>query len=209
MMEWSPVRGADLYETRAVDANEVILCNDTAPRCALSDLTCNSKYSVVIIPCNDVSGCNLTCSPQTHETGISCTQCGTFIQPFTDILYTHSLFSLFRKAPCMPKITGVSQTNTSSSSVLVSWTSDNTVANYTVSVMGTVGNTHICHSNGSSCLVSNLPCGSVYEVSAIASTSAGESMPSYTVPLETGLGFMVIQTVNKPKRKVQKPIHLK
>ncbi len=91
VMEWSPVRGADLYETRAVDANEVILCNDTAPRCALSDLTCNSKYSVVIIPCNDVSGCNLTCNPQTHETGISCTQCGTFIQPFTDILYTHSL----------------------------------------------------------------------------------------------------------------------
>lgn len=69
MMEWSPVRCADLYETRAVDANEVILCNDTAPRCALSDLTYNSKYSVVIIPCNDVSGCNLTCSPQTHETG--------------------------------------------------------------------------------------------------------------------------------------------
>ncbi|XP_058618381.1 fibronectin type III domain-containing protein 7 [Onychostoma macrolepis] len=157
MMEWSPVRGADLYETRAVDANEVILCNDTAPRCALSDLTCNSKYSVVIIPCNDVSGCNLTCSPQTHET-----------------------------APCMPKITGVSQTNTSSSSVLVSWTSDNTAANYTVSVIGTVGDPHKCHSNGSSCLVSNLPCGSVYEVSAIASTSAGESMPSYTFPLETG-----------------------
>ncbi|XP_016113661.1 fibronectin type III domain-containing protein 7-like [Sinocyclocheilus grahami] len=156
MMEWSPVRGADLYETRAVDANKVILCNDTAPRCALSDLTCNSKYSVVIIPCNDVSGCNLTCSPQTHET-----------------------------APCMPEITSVSQTNTSSSSVLVSWTSDNTVANYTVSVIGSVGDTHVCHSNDSSCLVSNLPCGSVYEVSAIASTSAGESMPSYTVPLET------------------------
>ncbi len=95
MMEWSPVRGADLYETRAVDANEVILCNDTAPRCALSDLTCNSKYSVVIIPCNDVSGCNLTCSPQTHETGIimhtkwsihpTCHRC---------VWYTHSL-SLF------------------------------------------------------------------------------------------------------------------
>lgn len=86
----------------------------------------------------------------------------------------------------MPEITGVSQTNTSSSSVLVSWTSDNTVANYTVSVIGTVGDAHVCHSSGSSCLVSNLPCGSVYEVSAIASTSAGESMPSYTVPLETG-----------------------
>ncbi|XP_026054944.1 fibronectin type III domain-containing protein 7-like [Carassius auratus] len=156
MMEWSPVRGADLYETRAVVANEVILCNDTTPRCALSDLTCNRKYSVVIIPCNDMSGCNLTCSPQTHET-----------------------------APCMPEITAVSQINTSSSSVLVSWISDNTAATYTVTVTGSGGDTHICHSNSNSCLVSNLPCGSVYEVSAIASTSAGESMPSYTAPLET------------------------
>lgn len=125
------------------------------------------------------------------------------------MVHTLSLsFSFFRKAPCMPEITGVSQTNTSSSSVLVSWTSDNTVANYTVSVIGTVGDAHFCHSNGSSCLVSNLPCGSVYEVSAIASTSAGESMPSYTVPLETGQGFMVVQTVKKPivsKRKVLKP----
>ncbi|XP_043080820.1 fibronectin type III domain-containing protein 7-like [Puntigrus tetrazona] len=156
VMDWTPVRGADLYETRAVDANEVVLCNDTAPSCALSDLACNSKYSVVIIPCNDVSGCNLTCSPQTHET-----------------------------APCMPEITSVSQTNMNSSSVLVSWTSDNTVANYTASLIGLVGDTHVCSSNGSSCLVSNLPCGSIYEVSAIASTSAGESMPSYIVPLET------------------------
>ncbi|KAL1249579.1 hypothetical protein QQF64_020584 [Cirrhinus molitorella] len=156
LMEWSPVRGADLYETRAVEANEVILCNDTAPRCALSDLTCNTRYSVVVIPCNDVSGCNFTCRPQTHET-----------------------------APCMPKITGVSQINMPSSSVLVNWTSDNTAANYTVNVIGLVGETHVCHSNGTSCLVSNLPCGSEYEVSAIALTSAGESMPSYTIPLET------------------------
>ncbi|XP_056126688.1 fibronectin type III domain-containing protein 7 [Rhinichthys klamathensis goyatoka] len=154
MIQWSPVRGADLYETRAVDATETVLCNDTAPRCALSDLTCNSRYSVVVIPCNDVSGCNLTCSSQTHET-----------------------------APCMPEIIGVSQSNLSS--VLVNWTSANTAANYTVSVIGTVGDMHVCHSNGTSCQVPNLPCGSVYEVSATASSSAGNSMPSYTVPLET------------------------
>nr|XP_055044179.1 fibronectin type III domain-containing protein 7 [Misgurnus anguillicaudatus] len=153
-IEWSPVRGADLYETRAVDTSEVILCNDTAPMCALSDLTCNSRYSVVVLPCNDLRGCNLTCSPQTHET-----------------------------APCMPEIIQVSQSNRSG--VLVSWTSSNTAANYNVSVIGSVNDTHSCQSNGTSCLVPNLPCGSVYEVSAIAYTTAGQSMPSYTVPLET------------------------
>ncbi|XP_051962450.1 fibronectin type III domain-containing protein 7 [Xyrauchen texanus] len=154
MIKWDPVRGADLYETRAAVASQVILCNDTAPVCALSDLTCNSRYSVVVIPCNDLRGCNLTCNPQSHET-----------------------------APCMPEIISVSQSNTSS--VLVTWNSENSAANYTVSVIGTVGDTHNCHSNGTSCQVSNLSCGSIYEITAIALSSAGESMPSYTVPLET------------------------
>lgn len=91
MIEWSPVRGADLYETRAVDATETILCNDTAPSCALSDLTCNSRYSVVVIPCNDVSGCNLTCSPKTHETGII-----TYLDPeYMPQMYTVHTLSLF------------------------------------------------------------------------------------------------------------------
>lgn len=182
MIEWSPVRGADLYETRAVDASEVILCNDTAPVCALSDLTCNSRYSVVVIPCNDLRGCNLTCSPQTHETGKT-----TYTHAFTRSVYGTEVcnLSLFlSKAPCMPENIQVNQSN--SSSVLVSWTSSNTAANYRVSVIGSVGDTHSCQSNGTSCLVPNLPCGSVYEVSAIAYTTAGQSMPSYTVPLETG-----------------------
>lgn len=166
MIQWSPVRGADLYETRAVDSVQPVLCNDTAPRCALSDLACNTNYSVVVIPCNDISGCNLTCPPQMHET-----------------------------APCMPKITSVSQSNTSG--VLVTWSSDNTLANYTVTVIGEVGDTHICQSNGTSCQVTDLPCGSIYDVSAVAKSSAGESMPSYTVPLETAPCCPVNLTVSQ------------
>lgn len=96
MIEWSPVRGADLYETRAVDATETILCNDTAPSCALSDLTCNSRYSVVVIPCNDVSGCNLTCSPQTHETGIL-TYLDPEYMPQMHTVHTLSLFLFAKK----------------------------------------------------------------------------------------------------------------
>ncbi|TRZ00552.1 hypothetical protein DNTS_008546 [Danionella cerebrum] len=133
MVQWSPVRGADLYETRAIDSVGQVLCNDTAPTCALSELTCNTNYSVMVLPCNDVSGCNLTCRAQVHET-----------------------------APCMPEIKSVSQTNTSG--VLVTWTSTNLVANYTVSVIGSVGDNRVCKSNGSSCEVTNLPCGSIYEV---------------------------------------------
>ncbi len=66
---WSPVKGAELYETTAAQTNDVIHCNDTAPVCALSDLRCNTAYSVTVTPCSDLRGCNRTCTPQTHETG--------------------------------------------------------------------------------------------------------------------------------------------
>lgn len=66
---WTPVKGAELYETTAAQTQDVIHCNDTAPVCALSDLSCNTAYSVTVTPCSDLRGCNRTCKPQTHETG--------------------------------------------------------------------------------------------------------------------------------------------
>lgn len=66
---WSSVKGAELYETTAEQTNDIIHCNDTAPVCALSDLTCNTAYSVTVTPCSDLRGCNRTCTPHTHETG--------------------------------------------------------------------------------------------------------------------------------------------
>lgn len=66
---WSPVKGAELYETTAAQTDDVIHCNDTAPVCALSDLSCNTAYSVTVTPCSDFRGCNQTCAPQMHKTG--------------------------------------------------------------------------------------------------------------------------------------------
>lgn len=66
---WMAARGAELYETRAADNSEVILCNNTAPLCALSDLDCDTSYSVVVTPCNDVSGCNRACAAHHKDTG--------------------------------------------------------------------------------------------------------------------------------------------
>ncbi|XP_036375846.1 fibronectin type III domain-containing protein 7-like [Megalops cyprinoides] len=151
---WSPVRGAEVYETKAAGSSDLIHCNDTAPVCALSDLNCNTKYSVVVRPCSELRGCNNTCRPHTEET-----------------------------APCSPEILGITQTN--ASAVLISWRASNREANYTVSVVGE-RDSHTCQSTGTSCEVPHLPCGSIYEVSAVASTSVGLSLPSYVVPLETG-----------------------
>lgn len=94
---WAASRGAELYETRAVDGSEVILCNDTAPVCALSDLNCDSSYSVLVTPCNDISGCNRACRAHTKDTGNSgtsnCLNTDTTLK-YLDIFCSRMFYSL-------------------------------------------------------------------------------------------------------------------
>ncbi|XP_041862144.1 fibronectin type III domain-containing protein 7-like [Melanotaenia boesemani] len=150
---WTASRGAELYETWAADSSAVILCNDTAPVCALSDLSCDSTYTVVVIPCNEISGCNHACKAHTKDT-----------------------------APCMP--TNLQLNLKNSSSINVSWTVNNRAATYTVSADGD-GSRHTCTTSGTSCDITELPCGSTYEFSVIATSTAGQSLPSYSASLET------------------------
>lgn len=72
---WAASHGAELYETRAVDGSDLILCNDTAPVCAISDLSCDSSYSVLVTPCNEISGCNRACRAHIKDTGNTGTKC--------------------------------------------------------------------------------------------------------------------------------------
>uniref|UniRef100_A0A3B3TEJ7 Fibronectin type III domain containing 7 n=1 Tax=Paramormyrops kingsleyae TaxID=1676925 RepID=A0A3B3TEJ7_9TELE len=153
-ISWPPSRGADIYETKAVGASDLINCNDTAPICVLSDLSCNTVYNVVVMPCSEIRGCTHTCTPYSAET-----------------------------APCSPEILNIMQTNTSS--VNISWSVSNNNANYMVNLVGQ-SDSRSCQSRGSFCEVSNLTCGSVYEITAFANTSVGQSLPSYSVNLETG-----------------------
>uniref|UniRef100_A0A3P8T914 Fibronectin type-III domain-containing protein n=1 Tax=Amphiprion percula TaxID=161767 RepID=A0A3P8T914_AMPPE len=148
---WTASQGADVYETRAADTSEVILCNDTAPVCALSDLSCDREYTVVVTPCNEFSGCNRACRAHT-------------------------------KAPCMP--TNLMLNPKNSSCISVSWTGNNRAANYTVTAGGDDG-IHSCTTSGTTCDITDLPCGSTYQVSVTATSAAGQSLPSYTDSLET------------------------
>ncbi|XP_017341938.1 fibronectin type III domain-containing protein 7 [Ictalurus punctatus] len=89
MITWIPVRGADMYKVQAVDSSKnTVLCNDTSPECVLSDLNCNTRYNVLVCPCNEEQGCNCSCNTPTQET-----------------------------APCMPERVTVSPINSSSINV--------------------------------------------------------------------------------------------
>lgn len=67
----------------------------------------------------------------------------------------------------------------------VRWRPTNDDATYTVTAQGEKGQ-YQCSSSRESCALGGLPCGSVFSVTAVAETRAGRSLPSYTVPLETG-----------------------
>ncbi|XP_021052147.1 fibronectin type III domain-containing protein 7 isoform X2 [Mus pahari] len=59
---WSPVRGAELYETKAIAGYSIVECNDTTPACTLSALDCDTKYNVTVYSFSEVRGSNLSCS---------------------------------------------------------------------------------------------------------------------------------------------------
>ncbi|XP_019334912.1 fibronectin type III domain-containing protein 7 isoform X2 [Alligator mississippiensis] len=88
----------------------------------------------------------------------------------------------YTTAPCSPEITNISKDALSIISVY--WQSNNDEATYIVTARGEAGLWH-CTSSGNSCSITNLPCGSVFFVSVVASTTVGQSLPSYSIPFET------------------------
>ncbi|XP_033994161.1 fibronectin type III domain-containing protein 7 [Trematomus bernacchii] len=154
-INWLPVKGAELYQTMAAQTNDVIHCNDTAPVCALSDLKCDTAYSVTVTPCSELRGCNHTCTPHTQKT-----------------------------APCAPEILNMTQSNNSTYRIHI--TTPNTPnTNYTIKATGRFA-THTCQTTNSSCELTQLPCGSSYDVIAVAITTVGRSLPGFSKTLETG-----------------------
>ncbi|XP_056354174.1 fibronectin type III domain-containing protein 7 isoform X1 [Oenanthe melanoleuca] len=150
---WAPVRGADLYETRAAGGSGEVLCRDTATACTLSALRCSTPYNITVSSFSEARGSNTSCAPRHMAT-----------------------------APCSPEIKNISKEGVSV--ISVQWQPNNEEATYVVTARGEAGLWH-CTSTRNSCTLMDLPCGSAFSVSAIARSPAGQSLPSYSIPLET------------------------
>uniref|UniRef100_A0A8D0C0A1 Fibronectin type III domain containing 7 n=1 Tax=Salvator merianae TaxID=96440 RepID=A0A8D0C0A1_SALMN len=150
---WSPVRGAEMYETKAVDWKNELLCNDTATVCTLSALQCNTQYNITVYSFSEIRGSNTSCASKNVAT-----------------------------APCTPEIISISKD--ALSVISVHWHGNNDEATYTITAKREA-EMWFCTSSGNSCYIHNLPCGSLFSISAVASTEAGHSLPSYSVPFET------------------------
>ncbi|KAB1275029.1 Fibronectin type III domain-containing protein 7 [Camelus dromedarius] len=79
---WSPVRGAELYETKAVDGFNVVECNDTAPACTLSALECDTGYNITVYSFSEVRGSNLSCTSR-FITTVPCCPAGLTVSQVT------------------------------------------------------------------------------------------------------------------------------
>uniref|UniRef100_A0A672F3L7 Fibronectin type III domain containing 7a n=1 Tax=Salarias fasciatus TaxID=181472 RepID=A0A672F3L7_SALFA len=153
---WSPVRGAELYETTAASrTTDTIHCNDTSPVCALSDLECDTVFNMTVTPCSELRGCNHTCKAHSVQT-----------------------------APCAPEILNITQTNSSTYTVYLS-SPNSHMAVYNVTATERL-HSQRCQSRRSSCQFTRLSCGSTYQVTAVALTAVGSSLPGYSKTLETG-----------------------
>lgn len=87
-------------------------------------------------------------------------------------------------APCSPEILNMTQTNSSAYRVLFT-TPNNPNTKYTITAIGHY-DTHTCWAKNKSCDLTQLPCGSTYEVTAVATTDVGRSLPGFSKSLETG-----------------------
>lgn len=87
-------------------------------------------------------------------------------------------------APCSPEILNMVQTNISTYRVFLS-TPNSPDTTYSISASGH-DNMYTCQTKNSSCELTQLPCGSTYEVMAVATAAEGTSLPAFTKTLETG-----------------------
>lgn len=78
----------------------------------------------------------------------------------------------------------MTQTTNSTYKVLIS-TPNSPNTNYTISATGRYDK-YTCQSRNNSCKLTQLSCGTIYEVTAVASTAVGKSLPGYSKTLETG-----------------------
>lgn len=157
-IEWSDVSGAVLYQVTASETKNTLHCNDTEPICALSDLKCDTTYSIKVTPCSEVSGCNKTCPAHTQTT-----------------------------APCAPEVKTITQESSGSYKVCYS-TPNRAGTSYTITATGSGGTEqYTCQDTQDCCDLTGLLCGKTFKVKAVAKSAGGvHSLPGYEKPLETG-----------------------
>ncbi|OWK04831.1 hypothetical protein Celaphus_00002250, partial [Cervus elaphus hippelaphus] len=173
---WSPVRGAELYETKAEDGFSVVECNDTAPACTLSALECDTKYNITVYSFSEVRGSNTSCASQFITTGHLHGDCPRRervapVQQHRRVLHPGRLaLRLTVLAPCCSASLMVTQVT--QSVINVSWTVGSGALTYVTVLQSQMGQSK-CHTHQNHCLLGCIACGINYTVAVKAVSATG------------------------------------
>ncbi|XP_072525550.1 uncharacterized protein [Salminus brasiliensis] len=148
---WQPSKGALSYRAEAVTLpGQLLSCDSTSTSCLIPGLSCGQPYDVSVVAVGE--NCNSS----------------------------HSVSRQAQGAPCPPSfVTAVVNCTTNTASV--SWNSLGVVgAMYTVSaITNTAPPIGVeCNSTGSSCTLTDLQCGTLYNVTVTATKDNCTSLPS-------------------------------
>ncbi|XP_065133048.2 uncharacterized protein fndc7rs1 [Paramisgurnus dabryanus] len=153
-ISWQSSNGSLSYCAKAVSTAGNLTCNSTSTSCVIPAISCGQTY-------------NITVAAQ----GNSCT--------------AKSVTSQITAGPCPPSSVSAVLLDCSSNTALVSWTSIPGVQ-YTARANGTTGSSAgvECNTTNSNCTLTNLQCGSQYNISVTATrnncSSTANMMSNFT-----------------------------
>ncbi|XP_075012580.1 fibronectin type III domain-containing protein 7 isoform X5 [Calonectris borealis] len=154
---WGPVRGAEMYQTRAVGWSSMALCNDTATACTLSALQCDTHYNITVYSFSEARGSNTSCA----SNAIARSPAGQSLPSYSVPLET---------APCCPNdliLTQVTQSVTN-----ISWSVGTGAQTYETALESPKGQAK-CHTLQNYCLLGCITCSTNYTVSLKAISETG------------------------------------
>ncbi|KAH0618355.1 hypothetical protein JD844_017470 [Phrynosoma platyrhinos] len=175
---WSPVRGAEMYETKAVDWANELLCNDTATVCTLSALQCNTQYNITVYSFSEIRGSNTSCASKhvATENPWLCCRKDHSISAYLTILNGTKQNCIFSfSGACCPS--GVQLYRLGNNGIRIYWRTSEGSINYSTDLYGSKGN-FTCTPNAdlTYCDITEIPCGDVYTVVVSPVTDEGSKL---------------------------------
>ncbi|XP_053096527.1 uncharacterized protein LOC113530559 [Pangasianodon hypophthalmus] len=144
-------------------------------------------YSASVVSAS--SGRQHFCNSTSSSCSLSSLACGeSYVASVRS--YNGTCFSMlsravtFKEVPCVP--TNVTVARTCSNRTTVMWQASLGAQSYRVIAMGNKGHQTTCSSNTTTCSLTDLRCGQVYNVSVVAIDDACSSLQSQSATLQTG-----------------------
>lgn len=182
VVSWNATHGAANFSLTAIISGTLqTLCTTQRSTCNVTGLSCGETYNLSLTAANDQ--CSLAAPTHTNLTARECLGADALeVPPPPEGDLTLISFS----GPCPPERVAANM-QCGSGTAVVSWEERSDVELYRARAVTASGNqVHNCSSVGSTCQLSALDCGEMYNVTVTAYSQGCSSQASSTVFIHTG-----------------------